>query len=101
MNESYRGDLEPYEDMSLKIPNGFNVDTVITAELDGTDTGEKVEVLTKLTSDVHNPLHIRLDFTVPEYFYDPKVTYSMKLRLKGVEKMLWYSYKRFKTGEWV
>jgi hypothetical protein len=62
---------------------------------------EEIPVLTKLTSDTHIPLRIHMDFVVPTGFYDKDIVYNIRIVLKSLHKFLWYSFKRYKTGEWV
>ena len=95
-NSSYRDDLEPYEDKSIILPDGFHVHQVLAQELK-----EEIPVLTKLTSDVHIPLRIHMDFIVPNHFYKKDITFDMRLVLKSLDSFLWYSFQKFKTGEFV
>ncbi len=103
INESYLEDYEPIDDKSIMIPNGFKMHSVITDNFEDNvdfNIGEKLPVLTRLTSDVHIPLQIYMKFKIPE-FHDRKIIYNMRLILKSLDKFLWYSYKKFKTGEFV
>jgi len=99
ISSSYRDDLEPFKDKSILMPVGFNVDQVLAKE-DGI-LSEEVPVLTKLTSDTHIPLRIHMDFIVPTEFYDKDIVYNMRIVLKSLHRFLWYSFKKYKTGEFV
>jgi len=98
-NSSYRDDLEPIEDKSLLVPLGYNIDQVLSIEDD--EVSEEIPVLTKLTSDSHIPIKIHMDFIVPEGFYHQDVVYNIRLVMRSLDRFLWYSFKKFKTGEFV
>lgn len=99
VDSSYRDDLEPYEDMSLLLPDGFTIDNALASGTQGID--EEVDALTKITSDTHIPIRIHMDFTVPEMFYTKETVFNMRLVLKPLAKFIWYNYKKFKTGEFI
>ena len=102
-NSSYLEDHEPIENKSLIINTGFRFHSVTTNNYeDNIDfgIGERVPVLTKLTSDVHIPLRIYMKFKIPE-FHSNKTVYNIRLVLKSLNKFLWYSYEKYKTGEFV
>ncbi len=88
---------------SFSIPEGFKIDTVSTNNLveyvDFT-IGEKIPVLTKLTSDTHIPLKIYMKFKVPD-FWEKNNTYNISLVIRSVEKFLRYTYRKYKTGEFL
>lgn len=91
------------EDKSLTIPNGYKTQNVITNNLEENidfTIGTKLPLLTKVTSDTHIPLKIKMVFQLPEW-YDKKTTYSMRLITKSLKKFLWYSFRKYKTGEFV
>jgi len=99
----YLQNHEPIENKAILIDNGFTIDTVTTLNYEEDidfQIGTKIPVLTKLTSDVHIPLRIYMKFKLPE-FYDNKIIYDMRLVLKSLKKFIWYSYKKYKTGEFV
>ena len=98
-NSSYRDDLEPFEDKSLLVPLGYNIDQVLSTV--DNELSEEVLVLTKLTSDTHIPLKLHMDFVIPKEFYNQDVVYNMRLVMRSLDKFLWYSFKKFKTGEFV
>ncbi len=88
---------------SIVINNGFRIDNVVTYDLeDHVDftIGEKMPVLTKLTSDTHIPLKIYMKFKIPE-FWDRKTIFNIALILRPVGKMIRYTYEKYKTGEFI
>ncbi len=102
-SSSYLVDYEPIEHKSVLIKNGFRFHSVTTENYESNidfGVGERIPVLTKLTSDVHIPLRIYMKFKIPE-FHSNKITYNIRLVLKSLNKFLWYSYKKYKTGEFV
>lgn len=89
---------------SIVIQNGFKIHNVSTLNIeDGIDSlfSDRMPVLTKLTSDSHVPLRIYMKFKIPEMFWNKKTTYSLRLVLTPVAKMLRYGYTKYKTGEFV
>ena len=99
ISSSYRDDLEPFLDKSLLIPTGYAIDQVLASENNG--LAEEIPVLTKLSSDNHIPIRIHMDFVVPVEFYDKNTVFNMRIVLKSLDKFAWYSYEKFKTGEFV
>ena len=102
-NSSYLTGYEPIEHKSILMKTGFKFHSVTTNNYEENidfGVGERIPVLTKLTSDVHIPIRIYMKFKIPE-FHDHKITYNMRLVLKSLDKFLWYSYKKYKTGEFV
>lgn len=102
-NDSYLTGYEPTENKSILVKNGFRISSVTThnyEEFVDFYVGERIPVLTKLTSDVHIPLRIYMKFRIPE-FHSNKIVYNIRLVLKSLDKFLWYSYKKYKTGEFV
>ena len=100
---SYLTGYEPIENKSILIKNGFTFHSVTTNNYESDinfGIGERIPVLTKLTSDVHIPIRIYMKFKIPE-FYNSKITYNIRLVMKSLTKFIWYSYKKYKTGEFV
>lgn len=100
---SYLTGYEPIEHKSILIKTGFKFHSVTTENFEENidfGVGDRIPVLTKLTSDVHIPLQIYMKFKIPD-FHDRKITYNIRLVLKSLDKFLWYSYQKFKTGEFV
>ncbi len=88
---------------TVVVPNGYKIHQVTTNNMvDGIDyvVGTKMPVITKLTSDTHIPIKIRIKFQIPEW-WNKKNTYNIRLMLRSVNKLLKYEYKKFKTGEFV
>ena len=102
-DESHVTGMEPRENKSILINNGFMFQAVTTSNHEENvdfNIGEKIPVLTKLTSDTHIPLRIYMKFKIPPW-HDKRVTYNMRLVLKSLDKFLWYTFEKFKTGEFV
>lgn len=100
-SSSYQEGLEPYEDKSLYIPLGYTIDNATMASTNVSVPETNIKVLTKLTSDVHIPLRIHMDFVVPENFYKKDISFPMRLVVASLTKWLWYPFKKFKTGEFI
>ncbi len=89
---------------SIIVPNGFKIDNISTTNMQyGIDYvfSQSMPALTKLTSDTHVPLRFYMKFKIPEDWWSKKTTYSIRLVLAPVSKMLRYVYKKYKTGEFV
>ena len=102
-SESYISGYEPIENRNIKINNGYRFQAISTFNYEENidfNIGEKIPVLTKLTSDTHIPLKIYMKFKIPEW-HDKKVTYNIRLLLKSLDKFLWYDFEKYKTGGFV
>ena len=102
-SSAYIDGYEPIEDKSVMIKKGFRFDNVTTFNFEENidfAIGERIPVLTKLTSDVHIPLRIYMKFKIPSW-HNRKIIYNIRLVLKSMQEFLWYSYKKYKTGEFV
>ena len=64
------------------------------------DTTEFFKIVKKITSDTHIPMKIKFKFKVPKWVTRQTVG-MMQLKLTSVEDIIWYHYKKFKTGEWI
>jgi len=92
--------VSKFDGVKIYIPENFNFyDTVghPDAGLDGSTLN--CFMIKKLTSDTHIPLRIDMEFKMPDW-WTKDMTLNMKLKLVPVDKMVWYHYKKYKTGEW-
>jgi len=64
------------------------------------DTTEFFKIVKKITSDTHIPMKIKFKFKVPKWV-TRQTAGMMQLKLTSVEDIIWYHYKKFKTGEWL
>jgi len=64
------------------------------------DSTEYFKLIKKLTSDTHIPLKITFKFKVPKWI-TRQTAGMMQIKLTSVEDIIWYSYKKYKTGEWL
>jgi len=99
----YITDMIPIKNKSIKLPLGYNIYNVITKNqepLFSQDIPSKMPVLTKLTSDTHIPIKVKIKFKLP-FFYSIPTTYNISINMKALSKFMVYSYRRFKTGEYI
>ena len=86
--------------VELNIPKNFNVYKVLGNEdkyFD--DKTENCYMIKKISTDTHIPIKIDIEFKIPEW-WNKEMELKMELRLVPIGRMLWYHYKRFKTGDW-
>ena len=85
----------------LHMPKDNNVYGAIGhPDPDFDDHTEFCDMIKKISTDSHIPIQVDMKFKIPKW-WTKDMHLNMDLRLVPINKMAWYAYKRYKTGEWV
>ena len=69
-------------------------------DVDYSGSTEYCKMLKKITSDTHIPVKITIRFKMPDW-WTKDMNINMQLRMLPIGELVWYNYKKFKTGEWL
>jgi len=87
--------------VKIYIPENFNFyDALGHPDTGLDDVTTNCFMIKKLSSDTHIPLKIYMEFQIPDWWTKDMIL-NMQLKLIPVDRMIWYHYKKFKTGDWL